>query len=207
MVHPVLVVAVRIIVAGLGAAQFALPGADDRLRALREPAKERDVRVLAATDPAQPWGAALRWPEHAANLRPRREAGAIVVLVDGALVAWMGRSEKSLLTFLPSVEPARSAALGALIQALGDLVDSGRRRGLLLATLDGEATHASPLAPALARAGWVSGLRGYLRRPKITSTDARAMRRPSRSFPTFQPAEPQATLDDEDFDAEDLDAD
>src|SRR6185436_11174826 len=79
-------------VAGLGATQFALPGADDRLRALRDRSEAPFTTVLAATDPANPYGAALAWPERpaedgAASARPQRAAGASVVLVDGALVA------------------------------------------------------------------------------------------------------------------------
>src|SRR5439155_3485550 len=77
-------------VEGLGAAQFALPGAVDRLRALAERPDDADALVLAATDPANPYGAALPWPERAsesgeadaaAGHRPGRKAGALVVLV------------------------------------------------------------------------------------------------------------------------------
>ena len=69
-------------VAGLGAAQFAMPGAVDRLRAARDPAAAPEVRTLAAADPAQPFGAALPWP--ASEGRPARAAGAYVVLAGGA---------------------------------------------------------------------------------------------------------------------------
>src|SRR5712692_3540463 len=95
-------------VAGLGAAQFALPGADDRLRALRDRLEEGQTLILAATDPANPWGAALPWPQGPAQ--PQRAAGAQVILRDGELLAWVGRSERNLLTFLPEAEPERSAA-------------------------------------------------------------------------------------------------
>ncbi|HUQ42477.1 MAG TPA: crosslink repair DNA glycosylase YcaQ family protein, partial [Candidatus Limnocylindrales bacterium] len=97
-------------VAGRGAAQFALPGAVDRLRTLREPDEDAEPKVvtLAATDPANPYGAALGWPKHGADesevdateeraerraqagvRRPMRTAGALVVLIDGALAAWV----------------------------------------------------------------------------------------------------------------------
>src|SRR5262249_49071337 len=81
-------------VAGLGATQFALPGADDRLRALRDPSDEPRTFVLAATDPGNPYGAAIPWPERE-GARPQRAAGAQVVLRDGVLVAWAGRTERN----------------------------------------------------------------------------------------------------------------
>ena len=71
-------------VEGLGAAQFAVPGAEDRLRALREPPAEPVAALLASTDPANPYGAALPWPERV-GVRPARSAGTSVVLIDGAL--------------------------------------------------------------------------------------------------------------------------
>src|SRR5206468_8306426 len=72
-------------VAGLGAAQFALPGALDRLRAARDPLAELSVHLLAAADPANPFGAALAWPRRGEDdRRPlQRAAGAYVVLADG----------------------------------------------------------------------------------------------------------------------------
>src|SRR4029079_18084600 len=102
-------------VAGLGAAQFALPGAVDRLRSDRhiDTDDERSrVLVLAATDPAQPYGAALSWPEHTG--RPSRSAGAYVVIVDGACAAYVERSGKALLTF--GTAPTNTWA-GALVES------------------------------------------------------------------------------------------
>ncbi|WP_437971931.1 DEAD/DEAH box helicase [Sorangium sp. So ce260] len=163
-------------VAGLGAAQFAVPGADDRLRACREPSDEPRTLVLAATDPANPWGAAVRWPELAPReggapegavrgpVRPQRAAGALVILHDGRLLAWMGRTERSLTTFLPEAEPERGEAIQAIASALAALVAEGRRRAVLVATIDGEPAHSSPLARALAEAGFTSGAHGYLKR-------------------------------------------
>ena len=70
--------------AGLGAAQFALPGAVDRVRAEREPPEARRAVLLAAADPAQPYGAALTWPRREDERSGvQRGAGAYVVLVDG----------------------------------------------------------------------------------------------------------------------------
>ncbi|WP_437564045.1 Lhr family helicase [Sorangium sp. So ce542] len=163
-------------IAGLGAAQFAVPGADDRLRACREPSDDPRTLVLAATDPASPWGAAVRWPELAAReggapegavrgpVRPQRAAGALVILHDGRLLAWMGRTERSLTTFLPEAEPERGAAIHAIASALAGLVAEGRRRAVLVATIDGEPAHSSPLSRALAEVGFTSGSHGYLKR-------------------------------------------
>src|SRR5947207_4808130 len=122
-------------VAGLGGAQFAVPGAEERLRAFREPSAEPLTVVRAATDPANPYGATLPWPrrEGDGDARAQRSAGAQVVLHDGALVGWLGRGEHNLHTFLPAEEPARSHAARALARALAAQVDSGRRKALLIA--------------------------------------------------------------------------
>jgi len=154
-------------VAGLGATQFALPGADDRLRGLREApdADTSQTLVLAATDPANPYGAALRWPSaEAGEARPQRAAGAQVVLRDGELLAWIGRAESSLLTFLPAEEPAHGKAARDLARALAALVEGGRRRAVLVSRVDGADARDSPLAPHLAEAGFFSASRGFLKR-------------------------------------------
>ncbi|HEY6066806.1 MAG TPA: DEAD/DEAH box helicase, partial [Thermoanaerobaculia bacterium] len=157
----------------LGAAQFALPGADDRLRALREepPREESRTVVLAATDPANPYGAAVPWPEKegprpelAAVGRPQRVAGAQVILKDGHLAAWLGRADRNLLTFLPESEPEAGETAAAIAGALAGLVESGRRRVLLVAKVDGEDPSGSPLAPRLREAGFLAGSRGFLKR-------------------------------------------
>ena len=133
-------------VAGLGAAQFALPGAVDRLRAARD-REEGSVLVLAATDPAQPYGAALPWPrgEGEERLPLQRAAGAYVVLVDGRAALYLERGGRSLIT-LPDGEgsgrctdgdrgppgtrgPRRTdarAALGARRSRAGRPVGAGR---------------------------------------------------------------------------------
>jgi ATP-dependent Lhr-like helicase len=109
-------------VSGLGGSQFAQPGALDRLRALRDTAAdpaEADATppsvVLAATDPASAFGAALPWPE---GVRAMRAAGAHVVLVDGALAAYLPRGEGDIAARLPEEEPARSRAARAVAEAL-----------------------------------------------------------------------------------------
>ena len=106
-------------VEGLGAAQFGTVGAIDRLRThrarpRRRPAEKPVALALAATDPANPYGAALPWPPQEAGHRPGRKAGAIVVLVDGELTLYVERGGKTLLTFRDDED---ELALG--IEALG----------------------------------------------------------------------------------------
>ena len=146
------------LVAGLGAAQFALPGAIDRLRdRRREEPQEATVVRLAATDPAQPYGAALPWPDTAG--RPARTAGAQVVLVDGTPAAWLERGGRSLVTFAHPVAPS------AWLPALQELVDRGRLRKLELVRIDGVPVHETERWPeVLATAGFAPGYRGYLYR-------------------------------------------
>ena len=165
-------------VAGLGGAQFAVPGAEERLRAFREPSGEPLTVVLAATDPANPYGATLPWPRVDGEGRAQRAAGAQVVLHDGALVGWLGRAEQNLQTFLPGEEPEKSHSGRALAHALADLVDQGRRKALLIAKVDGEDVDASPLAPALKEAGFTPGIKGYLKRAPL-----------GRDAPAAEPAE------------------
>jgi ATP-dependent Lhr-like helicase len=143
-------------VAGRGATQFALPGADDRLRASREPEEEARsrVHVLAATDPANPYGASLAWPAHPTGKLAQRAAAARVVMRDGALIGWLARREEQMLTFLAKDAPDLEAARADLAGALASLVDSGARRALLITTIDGEPAARSALAPAMLAAGF-----------------------------------------------------
>ncbi len=143
-------------VAGLGAAQFALPGAVDRLRSARDADADALPLVLAATDPGQPYGAALAWPDSPG--RPARVAGALVVLVDGEACAWLDRRGHTLLTF-----PAAAADevwLGALV----DLLKDGRVRSLEVRKIDGEPAGASPWAGPLRAVGFADGYRGLVLR-------------------------------------------
>jgi ATP-dependent Lhr-like helicase len=151
-------------VAGLGGSQFALPGALDRLRALREaPPAESDASgvVLTATDPANPYGAALPWPSVVGG-KAMRAAGTHVVLVDGALAAWLGRGEKEIVTLLPEHEPGRSRVAAALARALAGWTARTSRHGIGWSLVDGRPAGQSPLAPFLKDAGfipWGTGLR------------------------------------------------
>jgi len=142
-------------VEGLGAAQFALPGAVDRLRAARDP-NESDLTplVLAATDPAQPYGAALAWPQSAG--RPSRSAGAFVVSVGGEPVAELERGGRSLSTFAPALQHPHWA------EGLTALVKDGRMRKLEITKIDGSAAADSPVADHLRHAGFVDGYKGLI---------------------------------------------
>lgn len=138
-------------IAGLGAAQFALPGAVDRLRAVREAPEVPEVLALAAADPAQPYGASLPWPESVG--RPARAAGAYVVLVNGAPAVFLERGAKTLVTF-PGHEPA------AWVDALAGLVKDGRVRRIELRRIDGAPADEHDAASALRGVGFVDGYRG-----------------------------------------------
>jgi ATP-dependent Lhr-like helicase len=150
-------------VQGLGALQFAAPGADEQLRLTRSPgADPPEPVVLAATDPANAHGAALPWPPRPGDTRPQRAAGALVIFDQGRLLAWVGKGERSLLTFLPPEEPARSEAARTIATALASLVKKERRRVVLIEEVDGAAAEKSELAPHLVRAGFSPGAKGYL---------------------------------------------
>jgi ATP-dependent Lhr-like helicase len=144
-------------VAGLGAAQFALPGAVDRLRHYRDTGTA--TVVLAATDPANPYGASLPWPEPSGAGRPARAAGAHVVLVDGELVAFLERGGHSLVTF------PTTAAHDGWAGALRTLVQRGRYRSLEVRKADGvPVREVPPVAEALRTAGFTDGYKGLVLR-------------------------------------------
>ncbi|WP_422746003.1 Lhr family helicase [Micromonospora sp. WMMD754] len=154
-------------VEGLGAAQFAVPGAVDRIRALTDDTRDRGgpAVVLAATDPANPYGAALPWPERvvdsgdgtapATGHRAGRKAGALVVLVGGDLVLYVERGGRTILSFTDDTD-----TLGAAGKALADAVHSGALGAISVERADGEAVHASPLRDALTAAGFRATPRG-----------------------------------------------
>jgi ATP-dependent Lhr-like helicase len=149
---------------GRGGAQFALPGADERLRARRDAREDAAPIVLAATDPANAWGALLDWPASPCDARPQRGAGALVVLHEGELLGWVGRGDHPVITFLPPDEPARSVAARRLATALADRVDRGGHRALLLSSVDGVEAARSPLAGAFVAAGFTATMHGLLKR-------------------------------------------
>jgi ATP-dependent helicase Lhr and Lhr-like helicase len=150
-------------VAGLGAAQFALPGAVDRLRSARgvpdphlHPELVPAPVVLAATDPAQPYGAALDWPQ--SEGRPSRTAGALTVLRNGVPLAWFDRRSSNLVTF-PAADD------GGWAEALATLVKDGRQRSLEVRKVNGAPIdRKGTVAAALLAAGFVDGYRGLVLR-------------------------------------------
>ena len=150
-------------VTGLGGSQFAHPGALDRLRALREEASAEDELtgvVLASTDPANPYGAALPWPK-GDTARPMRAASTHVVVVDGRLAAYLGRGERDLHTFLPADEPMRARTARGLCRALATWAARTGRSALGWSTADGVPLALGPLAPFLTAAGFVRSGPGY----------------------------------------------
>jgi ATP-dependent Lhr-like helicase len=180
-------------VEGLGAAQFALPGAVDRLRAEARPADMRSDQssrgapalVLAATDPANPYGGALPWPVAAGNAQadsaaagaeaidlegvgvtkprgrgsrghqPARKAGALTVLVDGACVLYVERGGRTLLSFTDDPGVLQPAA-----DALALAVRDGALGKLQVERADGVPVSASALGEALEAAGFRPTPRG-----------------------------------------------
>jgi ATP-dependent Lhr-like helicase len=158
-------------VAGLGAAQFAQPGAIDLLRAAREPAEEPYVATLAATDPANPYGAVLSWPSWStanatgagtpdatgtAGSRAARAAGARVILVDGHLTAWIARGDRALLVALPQDDPDRARIGRALAHELVELAQRAPEgsRGWLIEEINGAPAAADSAAQFLLKAGF-----------------------------------------------------
>ncbi|GAA0355549.1 ATP-dependent helicase [Microbispora corallina] len=157
-------------VEGLGGAQFALPGAVDRMRAMAPggappqediwamPAAAPPKRtvVLAATDPANPYGAALPWPDRDDDVthKPGRKAGALVVLVEGRLVLYVERGGKTLLSF------GEEDDLRPAVESLAVAVRRGALGKLTVERADGAAITESPLAAALEAAGFHPTPRG-----------------------------------------------
>jgi len=144
---------------GLGAAQFSMPGAVDRLRGVREgpdalhPELAQAPIILAATDPAQPYGGTLPWPENSG--RPARSAGAMVILSGGRALAWFDRRSHHLLMFSDAADDAGWA------DALASLVKDGRARGVEVRKIDGETVGTSgPVVEQLKRVGFIDGYRG-----------------------------------------------
>jgi ATP-dependent Lhr-like helicase len=166
-------------VAGLGATQFALPAAVDLLRQLRTapPEEKPEFVQLAATDPANPYGSVLRWPElpvaeEDAEAAPRlltRAAYAEVILRNGQLVAWLRRGNPNLLVFLPGEEPERSQAAAGLAHFLcsrgQERLRGASHQGVLITTINGQPVAAHPMARFLMDAGFHPGPLGmHLRR-------------------------------------------
>jgi len=140
-------------VEGLGGSQFALPGAVDRLRAGES--SDRTV-VLAAADPANPYGAAIPWPDHSG--RPSRSAGAYVVLVDGRLGAFVERGGRTVLSFTEDEDDIRATA--AALHGLA----AARIRRMVVSTIDGADAGTTPLGAALLDSGFARSYKGLAAR-------------------------------------------
>jgi ATP-dependent Lhr-like helicase len=140
-------------VEGLGGAQFALPGAVERLRAQRDDDEAPPV-VLAATDPAQPYGAVLRWPKRESR-SPARVAGAYVVLAGAEPALYVERGGKGLQMLVDEDDPRLQAALEALAEA----VRRGRVTRLGIERVDGEPAVGSPWEERLLELGFRAGPR------------------------------------------------
>ena len=149
-------------VEGLGGAQFALGGAVERLRELKpRDGEEPDVLVLAAADPAQPYGAALPWPKRA-GARAARVAGAKVVLLGGEPTLFVERGGRSLV---PLREPDESWLRPALTALVEHVRTRGPKKRLAVERFDGEAVTESDAMPLLVEAGFLAGPRRVVLRP------------------------------------------
>lgn len=154
---------------GLGAAQFALPGAVDRLRSFRDsvdvelhPDDAPAPVVLASTDPAQPFGSVIAWPEN--HGRPARSAASVVVVDAGEPLAWYDTRSGNLVPF----PVAAGRRLRALVGALAALGKDGRVRSVEIRKVNGQSmaefAGRDELAEELRTAGFVEGYRGFVLR-------------------------------------------
>jgi len=171
-------------VAGVGAAQFAVPPAVDTLRGLRVSPIPPEVVYLAATDPANPFGTLLPWPRaenDSAAAPPGRHAmarasGAGVILINGTLAAFLRRRNPALRVFLPEDEPDRTAFARRLAKKLAELAIRRQtsRSGLLVRAINDSTARAHFLAPFLKESGFVDTTLGFQMR------NARSMGAPTR---------------------------
>jgi len=149
-------------VEGLGGAQFALGGAVERLRELRpRETDEPDTLILAAADPAQPYGAALPWPKRA-GARAARVAGAQVILLGGEPALYVERGGRSLVPLRDPDETWLRPTLSALVEHVRK---SGTKKRLAVERFDGEPVTESDAMPLLVEAGFLAGPRRAVLRP------------------------------------------
>ncbi|MBA3395795.1 MAG: DEAD/DEAH box helicase, partial [Deltaproteobacteria bacterium] len=178
-------------VESLEGAQFAWPGAIDRLRELPRGQAPR-VDVVAAVDPASAWGAALPWPQLAdPNARPARRVGATAILVDGELAVWLEPRGKRMAT---GKLPAETIEL-ALAVGLLRLAGRARRRELLIETIDGVVAGESPFARGLIAAGARMDYRGLVVRAPIPGVTAPVSRPTPADLAAASAAEDDDTAD------------
>ena len=148
---------------GVGATQFALPAALDLLRSLRELPDEAEVVALAATDPANPYGTILQWPQSGESeaRRTTRSVGSMVILVNGLLGAYISRGARQLQVFLPEDEPVRSTVARGVAARLAALARQG---AMLIEEVSGIPAAEHPIAPFLSAAGFTPSAMGYMMR-------------------------------------------
>ena len=164
-------------VAGMGAAQFAMSSAVEMLRSLRKEPERPETVHLAATDPANPYGALLPWPRPSGENAEAphgmaRVSGASVVIVNGALAAFLRRRNPALRIFLPEEEPDRSRFARALATKLAEVAFQRqlRRSGLLIGEINGHPAREHFLASYLLEAGFADSALGFQMRRTSTAT-------------------------------------
>ena len=160
-------------VAGLGAAQFAMPSAVDLLRSLRKDAGKMDAIHLAASDPANPYGTLLPWSADPHSMS--RTSGASVILVNGRLAAFFRRNNRSVRVFLPEDEPDRTQVARELSRKLAEvaLARQSRRSGLLIGEINDVPAREHFLAVMLQDAGFVDTAAGFQMRRAVTPIPSR----------------------------------
>jgi len=152
-------------VAGMGAAQFAMPAAVDMLRSMRVVAGEPDAAHLAASDPANPYGTLLPWPreegEEAHGMA--RVSGASVVMINGQLAAFLRRRNPAIKVFLPEDEPERGTMARVLAMELATIAirRQATRSGLLIGEINGKPARENYMAHFLTDAGFVETALGF----------------------------------------------
>jgi ATP-dependent Lhr-like helicase len=168
---------------GVGATQFALPPALELLRTLKELPDEPEIVVLSATDPGNPYGTILKWPDERGgtdvpmdtSMRrgPTRTVGSLVVIVNGALAAYLSRGARQLLVFLPEDEPARSTTARAVATKLAQMARAEQGRlALLIGEINGITTSEHPLASYLLEAGFSPSAMGFHMRQVVVGRGA-----------------------------------
>jgi ATP-dependent helicase Lhr and Lhr-like helicase len=170
-------------VAGLGAAQFAMPSAVDMLRGLRIEPQTPEAVFLAATDPANPYGAILAWPrteiaeQGIGSHGMSRTSGAGVILINGSLAAFLRRRNPAIRVFLPDAEPERSQVARELAKKLAELAirRQARRTGLLIGEIDEAPAREHFLARFLEDVGFANTVLGFQMRRNAAQTMATAV--------------------------------
>jgi ATP-dependent Lhr-like helicase len=152
-------------VGGLGGAQFALPAAVDLLRSFRDVPEEPRRAIIAATDPANPYGAVIKWSFDAGaeeGRGPTRSVGGRVILVDGFAAGYLRRGERELLLAAADAEPQRSRVIREVARALLELASAREpgRQGMLIAEINGSPAATHPAAHLFVQEGFATTAMG-----------------------------------------------